>query len=116
MPLRSTRRNLSAGRRHAAGSSGRVAEVAKFLAHHTDLKSAEGRRYMVRRDGLPERQVVTYGAHLCVARLYLSPHAPRQLHRFDAAGIVAADCFVSLLRMLFGLRGAPFPLVSCRGT
>jgi hypothetical protein len=36
---------------------------------------------------------------------------PRQLHRFDAARIVAADCFVSLSRTLFGLRGAP-----CRET
>ena len=42
--------------------------------------------------------------------------APRQRHRFDAARIVAADCFVSLSRTPFGLRGAPFPLVSCRGT
>jgi hypothetical protein len=78
----------SAGRTHAAGSSRREAEVAKFLA--ADLKSAEGRAQAAR--------------------------APRQRHRFDAARIVAADCFVSLSRTLFGLRGAPFPLVSWRGT
>ena len=61
MPRRSTRRNLSAVRRHVARSNGREAEVAKFLAHHTDLEFAAGRRYMVRRDHLPEREVMTYG-------------------------------------------------------
>ena len=72
--------DLATGRAQGADASGRrlEAEVADFLARHTDLKTEDGRQRIVRHGHLPEREVMTSSGPAAV-------HQPRVGDREAAA-------------------------------